>query len=133
MAPRTLPRTRIPYKKKHLKELLAVPGIGSVNSPSSLDPLCIDVEYRVKVAKALYEAGCDTVAKLHLEQYYKMLPPKVKRTFKHFEYLGAPVPRENAERIMVRYCSPTYSDHELKITNLCRNFANFSCLQTDSN
>ena len=61
-----------------------------------------------------------------------MLKPRVRRALKYFEYLGAPVPRENAETILVCYCSPTYLDHEFKTTDIRRNFADVSCHWADT-
>ena len=61
-----------------------------------------------------------------------MMPPKAIRGLKYFEHMGAPVPRENADTVVVCYCFPTYSTHELKTTDLRRNFSNFSRQQTDT-
>ena len=43
-----------------------------------------------------------------------MLGPKGKIGLKYFEYLGAPTPREDAETIVVRFCSSVCLDYEVK-------------------
>ena len=65
----------------------------------------IDVKFRKKVAEVLYDAGCDTVARLYLKKYKETLSPGARRGLKYFKNLGSPVPRENAEAIVV-CCSP---------------------------
>jgi len=56
------------------------------------------------VAEALYDAGCDTIARLHLKKYKEMLSPGAKRGLKYINHLRSPVPRENAEAIVVCCC-----------------------------
>jgi hypothetical protein len=88
-----------------IKKLREVPGIGSVNpSPSGL--LCTHVNHRRDKAEALYDAGCDTIAKLHLKKYKETLTPVSIMGLKYFDYLQRPVPRENVNTIVVRHFFP---------------------------
>ena len=59
----------------------------------------------MKYTEALYDAGCDTIAKLSLKKFEDTLSPGAKRGLKYLAHLESPVPRENAEAIVVCCCS----------------------------
>lgn len=92
-------------KEMAVRTFLTIPGIGSVN-PSSRVPSVFIVNRRRMGAEALYDNGCDTVARLHLKKYKETLTPESKKCLKYFEHIQRPLPRENAETLVVRYCLP---------------------------
>ena len=75
-----------------------------VRQPTYLlsDTLCTHVDSRVKLAKTLYDNGCDTIAKLYLKEYQETLSPGTKRSLKYLKHSQCPVPKEYAEQIVVR-------------------------------
>ena len=70
--------------------------------------------------------------KLHQAEYKETLPRKGRMGLRYFEYLGVPTLKKDVETIVVRYCSPTRSEHELKTIDLRRIFATISCQWTDT-
>lgn len=94
-------------------------------------PLFTDVDSRKGTARDLYDAGCDTIEKLHLEEYYKLLSIRGKKSLKYMKHLRSPAPREHAEAIVVCHRSLARLNRRLKTINLHRNFGNTSCEWTN--
>ncbi|KAF9643593.1 hypothetical protein BDM02DRAFT_3151454 [Thelephora ganbajun] len=72
-------------RSKTIKTLMTIPGLGK------------------KAAEALYDAGCDSIERIHLKKYKEALSPGARRGLKYIKHLESPVPRENAEAI-VEFC-----------------------------
>ena len=98
-----------PKRTSAVKTLMTIPGLGFVDPFDPLSHLCTHSNGREKGAKALYDSGCDTVEKLKLKKYKGTLSPGAKRGLKYLDHLQNPVPRENAERLVVRPCFSTCS------------------------
>jgi hypothetical protein len=69
-------------------------------------PPCIDVEFRGKAAEALYDTGWDAIPRLNPKGYKDTLSPGAERGLKYIANLEFLMPRENAEALVVRCCSP---------------------------
>jgi hypothetical protein len=111
---------------KVVKTLMTVPGIGSdAPFPPNL-PLYADAESRVMLARTLYDAGCDTIEKLDLKRNKQMLTPKARTGLKYLKFMESPIPRENAERFVVRRCLSLCLGYEFKMADGRRNFASLS-------
>jgi hypothetical protein len=74
--------------------------------------------------EALYDAGCDTIAKLNLKKFKDTLSPGAERGLKYIVRLESPVPRENAEAIVVRCCSHTRLGYKFNEDQPPQNFCN---------
>lgn len=74
----------------------------------------------------LYDAGCDTFEKMQLKKYKDMLSHKAARGLKYARNLDSPVPRENAEAIVVRcrslICAWTASSRRPTYTGILQIF-----------
>ena len=112
-------------RRNAVNMLMTVPGLGSVNISLLLYVTHIDFDFRQKSAEALYDDGCDTIEKLHLEKYKEKLAPRPRKSLKYVKYLGSLVPRENAQRIVVR-CRSSQSLRSQPQDNLYRRFARIS-------
>jgi len=77
-------------------------------------------------AEALYDAGCDTIPKLHFKKYKRMLSPRAKMGLKYINHSRPPVPRENAEAIMVRCYFPhslgSQAQADRRTQEFCKHF-----------
>lgn len=94
------------------------------SSPNFL--LYANAESRTVLSKELYDAGCDSVQKLELKKYKEMLSPTAKIGLKYQKFAESPVPRENAERLVVRRCLSVCLDYEFKAVDLRRSFSKLS-------
>ena len=80
----------------------------------------------MKSAAALYAAGCDSIAKLRLDEYKSTLSPKVVTSLKYLEHIQSPTPREHAEMIAVCYlslCAEIENSRRLDFAGLLQRFS----------